>query len=526
MSRTVNAAAFGEPGAVGPESLVDLLEDSVRRWPERPLLLGDSGETLYRDFLAGVNGLSGLLAEGGVRRGDRVAAALHNGPELLYLWLALARLGAVLVPINPALRFPEVEPLLRQAEVRDLVSDAETLAIYGAHLSLRLRMVVGEEPPPGAMPFATPPVLESPFSAAVGADLSTILQTSGTTGRAKGAALTQASYSLPAREFVRWMEIVPEDRFLACLPLFHMAGQAFAASAIAGGASLLLVPRFSGHEFWSQIRRHRITIVRHLGEMLAVLLQQPESREDRQHSLRAAYGGGARPELAEDFEARFGAVVVEGYGLTETNTVLRNEIGARRRGSIGRPLPYGEVRIAVAEPGQRAPGGRQIGEIQIRQNPVLMTGYVGEPELAQSCFVDGWFRTGDLGYCDEDGYFYFVGREKDIIRRRGENIVPAHIEEILCRHPAVACAAVVGVPDEVGGEEIKAYLIPRPGGAIDLRELIEWCREWLADFQIPRYLELCADLPRTSTNKLNRGEIRKMALAGSLGFDRKAHVEP
>jgi crotonobetaine/carnitine-CoA ligase len=508
--------------------MIDLLETAAGRWPDRPLLLGETGAVCYRDFLARINGLAGLLADHGVRHGDRIAAVLPNGPDLLTLWLSLARLGAVLVPLNPALRFPEVEPLLRDAGVSGLVSDAETLRLYASHLDLPLRMTVGderlEETLPGAVAFAAPPLRESPFRAAAGNDLSAILHTSGTTNRAKGAALTQASYVYPAREFVRWMDIVPEDRFLVCLPLFHMAGQAFAIAAIAGGASLALVRKFSGHEFWTQVRRHGITVVRHLGEMLAVLLHQPESEDDRRHTLRAAYGGGARAELVEKFEARFGATVVEGYGLTETNTVLRNEIGARRRGSIGRPAPYCEVRIAgpLAASAARE---QAVGEIQIRRNPVMMTGYVGgEPELAQSCFEDGWFRTGDLGYRDEDGYFYFVGREKDIIRRRGENIVPVHVEETLNRFPAVAHSAVVGVPDEVGGEEVKAYLVCRPGRTVDLEELIRWCHEQLAEFEIPRYFEVCAELPGTSTNKINKGELRKAGSIGGFCFDRKSNV--
>jgi acyl-CoA synthetase (AMP-forming)/AMP-acid ligase II len=499
-------------------TIIDLLETAAARWPDRPLLLGETDAVCYRDFLCTVNGLAELLHSRGVRHGDRVAAVLPNGPELLSLWLSLARLGAVLVPLNPALRLPEVEPLLRVAGVRGLVSDAETLGLYAAHLDLRLKMTVGAEKPeeklPGAVAFAAPPLAESPFRAAVGSDLSVILHTSGTTSRAKGAALTQASYVCPAREFVRWMEIVPEDRFLVCLPLFHMAGQAFAIAAIAGGASLALVRKFSGHEFWTLVRRHGITVVRHLGEMLAVLLHQPESEDDRRHTLRAAYGGGARAELVEKFEARFGATVVEGYGLTETNTVLRNELGARRRGSIGRPLPYCEVRIA--NPHRTAASQELVGEIQVRRNPVMMTGYVGgEPELAQSCFEDGWFRTGDLGSCDADGYFYFVGR--------GENIVPAHVEETLNRFPAVAHSAVVGVPDEVGGEEAKAYLVCRPGRTIDLEELIRWCGEQLAEFQIPRYFEVCAELPGTSTNKINKGELRKAGSAGGFCYDRKVN---
>jgi crotonobetaine/carnitine-CoA ligase len=528
-----SAGGTTDPDAAGgraPErSLAGLLEDSARRFAGRPLLLLEGRGVSYEDFLAGVNGLAARLAEGGVERGDRVAAVIPNGPELFYLWLALARLGAVMVPLNPSLPLAEVAPFLDTIGITGAVGDRAALDAYGGRFALRLRMAVGGERPSGALAFATPLLREWPLRPVAGGDPVTILRTSGTTGGAKGAALTHNSYVLPAAEFVRWMEIAPDDRFLDCLPLFHLAGQSFAVAAIAGGASVAIVNRFSGQDFWSHVRRHGATVARHLGEMLAVLLKQPESADDRRHTLRAIYGGGARPDVAERFERRFGVTVVEGYGLTETNTVLRNEIGVRRDGSIGAPLAYAEVRIADAS-GEALPassdGERRIGEIQVRRNPVMMTGYVGCPESAGSCFVGEWFRTGDLGYRDADGYFYFVSREKDVIRRRGENIVPLHVEEVLERHPAVARAAVLGIPDELGGEEVKAHLVCRPERAVDFGELVEWCRSQLAEFEVPRYFELCADLPRTSTNKVDKCALRRMAGSGGPSFDRKGRAEP
>jgi crotonobetaine/carnitine-CoA ligase len=396
------------------------------------------------------------------------------------------------------------------------------VATYGERLDLRARLVVGEGDVEGAVPF-TAPLQAAPPSLpwkVLPTDPLTILQSSGTTGQPKLAAMTHTSYVLPAQEFVRWMDAAPEDRFLGCLPLFHMAGQAFAASAVAAGASLALVSRFSAHHFWEQVRAQRITLARHLGEMLALLCRLPEHPDDHRHSLRAVYGGGARPDVAEEFEHRFGVPVVEGYGLTETNTVLRNELRQRRRGSIGRPLPYGEVRIAD-EQGNALPP-RQIGEIQVRRNPVMTPGYLGPPELTAASIVGDWFRTGDLGYQDEQGYFYFAGRQKDLIRRRGENIYPGSIEKVLDRHPAVEASAVIGVPDEVGGEEMKAYLVCRPGSCLEPEDLVAWCRPWLADFEIPRYIEICTELPRTATNKINKSVLRLVGLANGPCYDRRA----
>lgn len=506
-------------------SLTDLLENAARRWPDRPLLLKEDGAVSYGDFLAGVNGLAALLAGTGIERGERVATVFSSGPELLYLWLALARLGAVVVPLNPGLPAAEAAAFLDRVGIVGVAGDRAGLEAHGRRQGLRFRMKIGEDGPADALPFATPRLPEGPRRAVAGSDPVTILRTSGTTGGAKGAALTHSTYVLPCTEFVRWMEVTPEDRFLDCLPLFHLAGQSFAVAAIAGGAALAFAPRFSLHEFWPQVRRHGITVVRYLGEMLALLLKPPESPADREHTLRAVYGGGARPDVIEDFERRFGVAVVEGYGLTETNTVVRNQLCARRMGSMGLPLSYAEVRIADAA-GEALPashdGEKCIGEIQVRRNPAMMTGYVGCPEAAGSCFAGDWFRTGDLGYRDADGYFYFVSRAKDVIRRRGENIVPVHVEEILERHPAVAQAAVVGVPDDLGGEEVSAHLVCRPDHALHFGELVEWCRSHLAEFEVPRYFALCADLPKTPTNKIDKSTLRKLAVSGGPScFDRK-----
>ncbi|HYU30923.1 MAG TPA: AMP-binding protein [Thermoanaerobaculia bacterium] len=507
--------------------LDEILEEAANRQADSPFLLAGGEPVTYGEALARSNGLCWLLSELGVRHGSRVAVILPNSPEMVYTWFALARLGAVMVPINPALVQPEVEPVLRNLGVMGLIADAKTVALYSQCLDLRVRLVAGagEVEVEDAVRFAAPPRPSAPSLPwkVSPEDVVTILQSSGTTGQPKCAALSHLSYVLPAREFVRWMEAVPGDRFLGCLPLFHMAGQAFAASAVAAGASLALVGRFSAHHFWEQVRAQGITVVRHLGEMLALLCRQPEQPDDLLHPLRAVYGGGARPDVIEEFERRFGVPVVEGYGLTETNTVLRNELSERRRGSIGRPLAYAEVRVAD-EQGVALPP-RQIGEIQVWRDPVMMPGYVGPAELNAAASVAGWFRTGDLGYHDEEGYFYFAGRQKDLIRRRGENIYPGSIEKVLDRHPAVDASAVVGVPDDLGGEEVKAYLVCRPGTDLAAEELVAWCRPWLADFEIPRYFEICAELPRTATNKINKSQLRLAGTAGGPCYDRKSEAD-
>jgi len=501
-------------------TLPDLLETAVSRWGDRPLLLDETGALCYREFQLRVHGLTCAFSSRGVTAGDRVAVILPNCPEILYIWFALARLGAVLMPVNPALTDVEIAPLLRQLGARALIADAQRLASLHGAIDPRLWIAAG---PGSELAALLQPVPDSPRLAADPAAETCLLRTSGTTERAKSAALSHQSYLLPAQEFGQWMEVTPGDRFLACLPLFHLAGQSFAISAVAAGAALAVVPRFSARRFWTQVRRHRITLVRHLGEMLAVLCRQPAEAADRDHSLRAVYGGGARIEVADEFERRFNVPVIEGYGLTETNTVLRNELRSRRRGSIGRTLPYCEVRIAGAAGETLLPaaaGASPVGEIQVRRNPVMMSGYAGATELTVAAFTGEWLKTGDLGYLDTEGWFYFVSRSKDLIRRRGENLVAADIEKVLDGHPAVAQSAVVGVADEVGGEEAKATVALRPGCRLEPEELVRWCRASLAEFEVPRYFELCDDLPRTDTHKIHKAKLRTTSLAAC--YDRSA----
>lgn len=498
-------------------SLDHLLRDAVRRWGSRPFLvpgappqtgddprshprLVDDGPLLaYADFDRRVDAVAGGLSDQGVIRGSVVSAILADPRDLLHVWFATARLGAVFMPLNPALTPAEVATVTARTPVAVFITGDETSS--GAVSGLK---------PVAVASLLEPGAKQQKVSMAAASDPLSILWTSGTTGAPKGCLLTHESYVRPAEEFRRWMDTNPDDRFFACLPLFHLAGQAFVAAAVASGASVVLVSRFSGSRFWDQVTVSGATMFRHLGEMLAVLCRQPPHPEERSHRLRAAYGGGASQRVARTFYERFGVRVVEGYGLTETNTVLRNELSRAKPGSIGRPTPYAEVRVAGEDGRELGPG--EIGEIQVRRGSVTMIGYIGDPEATDRAFVDGWYRTGDLGWRDADEHFYFVGRTKDIVRRRGENIVAVEVEEVLNRNPAVAASAVVPVPADDGGEECKAFVVQSKATTVD--ELVAWCRSSLAGFKVPRFFEICDELPRTPTNKVDKWELRAL---GTLG---------
>ncbi|HEX4954548.1 MAG TPA: AMP-binding protein [Thermoanaerobaculia bacterium] len=488
-------------------NLADLLDRSLERFEQRPFLLGGPAGRTFGEIGSEVDRLAGSLAELGVGAGSRVAVLLPSRPEMLTLWLALARLGAAMVPMHPDSTLPEVRVLLARAGACGLVTDQAHGSALEEAAALPWRAVIDGEPPPQALSWSqlvggVPRSLARPAPG----QLVSLLFTSGTTGAPKGVRMTHSSFVLPALAFGRFMAVTPEDRFFGCLPLFHLAGQAFAASALAAGASIAVVERFRGSDFWRQVAETRATLVRYIGEMLAVLCKHSPVPGEREHTLRAVYGGGARPDVAEEFSRRFAVPVVEGYGLTETSTVLCNSLALGRRGSIGRALEHARVRIAD-DLGRSLPAG-EVGEIQVERNAAMMDGYEGDPALTASVFVGDWFRTGDSGYGDEEGWFYFLGRDKDVVRRRGENVAASEVEGVLARHPAVALAAVVGVADDLGGEEIKAYLVLRPGWQVSATQLRSWCADSLAPFKVPRFLELCEELPMTPTHKVRKKELK------------------
>ncbi|MCP9490790.1 MAG: aldehyde dehydrogenase family protein [Solirubrobacteraceae bacterium MAG38_C4-C5] len=513
-------------------TLGDLLADTAARRGDAAVLadhttatrgaVGDAPsiarEQTFEELDRQVNSLAQGLIEAGLGRGERIGAVLPNCAELLALWFAVARAGGVLVPLDPRLTCHERDGLLRHAGVSLLVASPGHLSEHSDLPRLRTRVSVGG----GLAGAESIEALTATDGARPGVRVASrdplaVLYTSGTSGRPKGCVLAHDSFVVPARSFRDRLQVTPADRCLVCLPLFHMAGQSFVTAAVAGGATIALVDRFRASHFWAQVLETRATLVRHLGEMLALLIQRERQPEDRRHALRAVYGGGAVRPVASTFERRFGVPVVEGYGLTETNTVLCNELANNRHGSIGRALPHCEVRIVDEDGIARADG--EVGEIQVRRNPVVMREYLEDPELTAETFAGEWLRTGDLGRRDADGHFSFEGRTKDVIRRRGEMISAPEVEEVLNRHPAVATSAVVPSPGAHGSEEVKAFVAPASGATASAAELTAWCRRFLAEFKVPTLVELSDSLPRTSTNKVNKAMLRAGGAGDDAGHD-------
>jgi crotonobetaine/carnitine-CoA ligase len=444
------------------------------------------------------------LAERGVVRGDRVALLLGNRPETLFAWLAANRLGAIAAPLNPAFKRPEIAALLRLMGPRALVVDEHRALAESACADLDA----------DARPLLVAP---SELATAGGGaprafvrpdDIAVMIATSGTTGAPKAVAQTHRAYTLTAEAFPSWLGLGPDDRLLAALPLFHINAQAYSVmGALGAGAGLALLPKFSASTFWEDARRLGATEFNAVGAMVRILLKTEPRAADRAHAIRTCYAALALPEPEHRaFEERFGLAMTVGYGMSETTfgTVWpRGE--PPRYGTMGRLRQHprlGAINRArvVRDDGSDASDG-EAGELWLA-NAATMRGYWAADAATAAALADGWLRTGDLVRRDESGFYTFVARKKEVIRRRGENVSAAEIESVLASHPDVREAAAVGVPSELGEDEIVAYVAPQPGAVLSVDALRAFVRERLADFKVPSIIHVRDALPRTATERV------------------------
>ena len=487
----------------------------------------------YRDVRDGVLRTASLFRELGVRHGDRVCLFMPNCVEYLYCWFGLSELGAISVPINTAYRRDETAYILNNSEAVALVTDPSLADVAGAAadlapcirhrvlrgdaltltLSQRERELAGWTPFRDAFDQALPLAGRPEVSPD---DVSMLVYTSGTTGNPKGVMVTHRMYAAAGQGFAHWTQATSEDRFFTCLPFYHANIQYYSTmGALAAGATLVIVDRFSASRFWGQVREARATVVNFIGMMMPVLAKNPESSDDADNTVRLFYGSPSfPPEFLAEFQERFATDIIVGFGMTETcyGTIeaIRED---RRAGSSGRPRQHPDprfentVRIADAENGVHV-GPNTVGEITIK-NPAVMPGYWRNDEQNRETLRDGWLYTGDLGWLDDDGFLYFVDRKKDIIRRRGENISSQEVENVIKANPNVLDCAVVAVPSELGEDEVKAYVTPRPGAAVNPEEVVYWCAENLAYFKVPRYWEVRDELPRTPSLRVRKDVLRQ-----------------
>ena len=493
------------------------LVESAEMYPNRPALICEDTTTTYKTLVRDVARMARFLIDAGVRPGDRVGIMLPNSVAFAVAYYGILYAGGVVVPMNPLQSGREVTFFLTNtgAEVLFHAPQCSAAAVSGAqatgtrHLEVDDRLVVeliaDRVPEP------------RPADRAVD-DTAVILHTSGTTGVPKGAELTHGNIGRNQAIVVRdLLELGPADVVMGCLPLFHAFGMTGGlAAAISAGATLVLVPRFDPRRVLETIAAEKVTVFEGVPTMYSTLLGAGDQVDADTGSLRVCISGGAPlpVEVLRRFEAAFGCIVLEGYGLSETSPAVSfNHPNAERKaGSIGTPIQGVQMRV-VTEDGEEVPTG-ETGEIQVRGHNV-MKGYWGLPEATAAAIVDGWFATGDIGLVDEDGYFYIVDRKKDMLIRGGYNVYPREIEEVLYEHPAVAEAAVIGIPHDVLGEEVGAAIALAIGATATEIELQDFVKQRVAAYKYPRHIWFVDELPKSATGKILRREIALPDNAGS-----------
>ncbi|MBS6248836.1 MAG: crotonobetaine/carnitine-CoA ligase [Eggerthella sp.] len=530
---------------VGNETLRDLWQSVVERKGRRHFLtfqnrVGDVFEYTYAAFDEDVNRITNVFLDLGIEKGDHVALHLHSSPEFLMCLFGLAKIGAVAVPINEQYLADEAEYILENSDAICVVVEP---LFYETYQELLARghyfpkgVVVaraGTESPRSNIDFSsiyTPlgtveegqqgiydfwmmrceqsAILRDSCELASD-DPVQIIYTSGTTSRPKGVVLTHANMVFSGLYGDWEVSLRGSDRVLTSMPACHSNFQLAALMpVITAGASLIIIEKYSATRFMKQIRHYKATVIQCVAMMLRTLLLQPVDPEEKNHCVREVlYFIPITDAEKEEFEQRFNMRIMNTYGSTESIgwAITDPPVGARNWPSVGRAGLGYKARICDMNDNELPPG--EVGEIQIKgeRGRSVMLEYYNNPEATENTFsVDGWLKTGDQGYQDDNGWFYFVDRKVNMVKRSGENISTTELEEILEQHPAIAEAAVIGVPDPIRDQAIKAFVRFAPGESMTLAEVEQYCKDHMASFKVPTFYEVVEDFPRTCSMKIEK----------------------
>ena len=518
-------------------SLRGLLELRARELQDKAFLQFKGVTYTYAELDSLANRAANGLLELGIQRGGKVAVMMRNCPEWLGVWFGCAKIGAIICPVNVAFKGDGLAYQLRDSDSTVVIIDdayVERLEPIKHELGVPKAIAVRRTGAPFESrdeilelsrlldaPAEPPPAIElGPW------DPASILYTSGTTGPPKGCVLPHGQYLVAAEQMVWNCEYDKDSVVYTCLPLFHINAQNYTVLCVmAAGGTVVLDERFSASEFWQKLVECGATAFNYVGGIPLILWNQPESQAEKQHNARIAFGVPVPKDIWPRWEERFRCRIVYAYGMTENALPTLFPLSAtpapeHLRGSGGKASDSAEVAIVDEHDNPLGPG--QIGEVVTRPKIPwsMMLEYYKMAEQTKDALGNCWFHTGDLGYIDEEGYFFFVDRKKDAIRRRGEMISSWQVESVVGKFPGVEECAAVAVPSEVGEDEILVAVVPKEGSIISPPEMIAFCEQRMAYFQVPRYVKIVSELPKTQTQRVEKHRIRREGLTGEC-WDRQ-----
>jgi len=499
-------------------SIGHILEESAKKYPNKPLLIFEGERLSFSEVDKKVNQLANSFKSIGLVKGDKVSVMLPNCLDFPITWLAIAKIGAVMVPTNIEYKEQDLEYILTDSEASYMVIHQDflpTLEKIRENISELKEIIVVGEPVQGyksfdqiinqaSNEFAIEDINEN--------DMINIQYTSGTTGFPKGCMLTHRYWMLFWHFAPGILEMQPGDVHLTAQPFYYMDPLWNLVVCMGEGLSLVIMQKFSVSKFWPTVNENHVTFFYLVGTMFNLLMSRDADELEKNHKVRKVTCSGIVPQLHEKIEKRFNVPIRDGFGMTETgmDTVVPfSDTSAVGSGAIGAAIHTKEARVVDSDD-KDVPDGT-VGELVLRGEP-MMLGYWKKPEATKEVFQGGWLHTGDLAYKDEKGYFHWVGRAKDMVRRGGENISTAEVEGVLSEHDKIKMSAVVPVSDLIRGEEVKAYIVLKEGETketVSPMEIVGFTKARLARFKTPRYIEYADDLPRTPSERVEKHKLIK-----------------
>ncbi len=520
--------------------LREMIERQVESRAKQNFLTFNELGFTYGEMDAYTNKVANLLLHLGVQPNDRIAVFLPNSQHFIFCWFATIKLNVTMVPVNIQLKGEALRYILGHAEPKALITNtallSEIQALPGVlPLDCKLILMGASESDQEIQAengadelfsyeklLAQADTVRPPDVPIQEDDTALIMYTSGTTGYPKGVMVgRRAQSNHPIFYHPELIQTAPHETAYTFLPLFHLTSQGVTMGSFIGGGQMALDTEFRVMGFWDRIRRANAVVFPYLGAVLSMLYARPPQPEDINNPVRIALGGAAPKAIWADFERRFGLSLIETYGQTETYSIyVKHPPNQTRIGAAGKAQARFEIKIANDE-GEALPAG-QVGEITIKpaEPGLMMSGYYKQPELNAKVFKDGWYYTGDAGELDADGYLFFRGRKKDYIRRRGENISAVEVENIVGMHPAILEVVAIGVPSDLGEEEVMLCVVLKPEAQLTAPELHKFCREKLPAFMVPRYIKFLPELPHTPTQRVRKFMLAEQGTGGA--WDRKA----